>query len=164
MAFEDALAIMEFARIAIEHAHTLAIEEAHLSHSFRDGMPVRACVAIYRRPNRTGNAGQGLEPLQAMADRVIHQILQHRAGVALDAVAGSQHAPRHEAQHDAAITRIRHDQVRATAHHHVIAAAGARHGQRADEGFHALGFGVDIGRTADGEAGVGRKRRVAGNG
>jgi hypothetical protein len=44
-----------------------------------------------------------------------------------------------------------------------IPLAGARHGQRLDEGLHAFGFGVDIGRAADGEASVSGKRRVARN-
>ena len=83
-------------------------------------MAVRAGVAVHARTDRTGNAGQRFETLQTAVDGEIHQILEDRAGVALDTVPRRQHTPRHEAQHDAAKAEIGDDQVGAAADHHVV--------------------------------------------
>src|ERR1022692_4912163 len=63
VALEDAFAIAELALRVVKNAHPGAIEEAHGSDPFGDGMPVCAGVAIDRAAHPTGDAGERFQPL-----------------------------------------------------------------------------------------------------
>ena len=90
----------------------------------------------------------------------VQGMLEDRAGFGIDACALGANLVAGELQHDAAEAFVRDDEVGAAADDHGSEAAFARDAQGFDEAFVIAGFGVNVGRTADAEAGIGGKRGV----
>ena len=67
-------------------------------------------------------------------------------------------------QHDAPEALVGDDQVGSSANHHGGDAARASRVHGGGEGLRAVGFGIDIGRSADAEARVAGKRSAGGDG
>src|SRR5690348_1446594 len=98
---EDTLAVGEFALAVIEDAKAIAIIEADLIDALHDGMPVRAGIAVDRCSDGARNAGHGLDSLQPLNNRVVHQVLQFRARRYLDAGSGAPDSGGGKAQNNA---------------------------------------------------------------
>ena len=162
-ALEDAVPVGELALAIVEGAQRLSIEEGDPVHSFGDGVPVGAGIAVDRGADVAGQARQRLDPPQAALDREVDQSLKFRAGVGRHAGAFRADAAGREAQHDPVEALVGHDEVAATADGDHPATGGARHPQRRDETRDVGGFDKHGGGPADAEAGVQRQRDAGGH-
>ena len=124
-------------------------------------MAVGAGVAVDRRADRTGDAGERLQALQSVRDGEVHQVLQDGTGIGVDAAVGRHQPFRAKTQHDAAESLVGDDQVGAAADDHGLEAALLRRPQSSDEGFRAAGFRIQVGRAADAESRITGERRTA---
>ena len=162
-ALEDALAIAEIALRVVERAYAGAIEEADRRDAFRDGMPVRAGVAIDRGAHPAWDARERFQAPETSSVGEIHEVLKYgpRPGgdpraIGLQRVLGI-------AQHQAAETLVGNDQVGAAAGDADLGAALPRGFHCRDERLLVARFGKEIGRSADAESGIAGQRSVGGN-
>ena len=84
MLFEDAFAIVKFALRVVEFADRRTIEKRYTRNPFRDGMPVRARVAVNRRADRSGNPRHRFQAFQSCIDGEIDERLQRGAALDMD--------------------------------------------------------------------------------
>ena len=103
-------------------------------------------------------------PLQAVTVGEIDQVLKHCAGPGGDARAIGFERVRRIAQDDAAEALVGNDQVGAAADDTDRRTAFAGGGKCRDECPLVAGLGIEIGGSADAEAGIAGERNAGGNG
>ena len=164
MTLENALPVVEFAWRVVVFPYPAAVEKAHGRNSLRDGMTIRARVAVDRRAGGTGDAGHGFKPFQSRVHGEIDESLQRRAGLDVRGLALPRDAIVRELENHAAKTGVGDDQIRSTTNDDGVEPACARDLPREDEAIGIARFRQEVGRATDPESGVFRKAGVAENG